>query len=561
MVLVFTTICLIILLGLLGWVTSNARLTQRHCQYTRSIAAAEAATEKVLTAISTDYKYQGQGYVLANLDTYRHMYPTSSENPAWADFSFMNLQGTADRTYVQYTPGNSFKVLSAQYQGLKGFANTFQIISNARDVNSAASVIGAVQQQIQLSTIPLFQFAMFYNLDYECNALPNITVTGPVHCNANIYLTPVNTLTFNSDVTATGTIYTTPKSGNGCGNPAGTIIFNGAHDSKVSTLSLPIGTNNSAAAVREVVEIPPGGEAANSSLGAQRYYNKADMVILVKDASVVVTSGLANNFSTVVPWLQATNFIRTNITFTNQREKKVIKAVEINIGNLSQWNATNTLISPSLPTGNIRTIYVADLRTMGTNQPGIRLVNGQTLLPQGLTVATPDPLYIQGHYNCPTANLSTTNTTGSLPASIAADAITVLSPSWNDANSTAAMSTRVAADTTVNAAFLAGIVETTTANGYSGGVENFPRFLEEWTNRTLTYNGSMVVMFQSKFATAPWVNIGIYYNPPIRNWAFDQNFSDPTGSKLPPATPSASTLVRGSWRVAQPRSTNTVVSL
>ena len=85
LVLVFTTICLIILLGLLGWVTSNARLTQRHCQYSRSVAAAEAATEKVLTAISTDYKNLGQGYVLANLDTYRHMCPTSSEDPAWGD--------------------------------------------------------------------------------------------------------------------------------------------------------------------------------------------------------------------------------------------------------------------------------------------------------------------------------------------------------------------------------------------------------------------------------------------------------------------------------------------
>src|SRR5207302_2811518 len=89
----------------------------------------------------------------------------------------------------------------------------------------------------------------------------------------------------------------------------------------------------------------------------------------------------------------------------------------------------------------------------------------------------------------------------------------------------------------------------------------FSALLEEWTNKTLTYNGSMVVMFQSKFATAPWVNIGIYYNPPTRNWAFDQNFSDPTGSKLPPATPAASTLIRGTWRVAQPKSTNTVVSL
>ena len=93
-------------------------------------------------------------------------------------------------------------------------------------------------------------------------------------------------------------------------------------------------------------------------------------------------------------------------------------------------------------------------------------------------------------------------------------------------------------------AFLAGVVQTTSSS-YSGGVENFPRFLEEWSNKTLTYNGSMVMMFESRYATAPWVNINIYYNPPIRNWAFDRNFQEVWG--LPPATPCAYALLRGRW--------------
>src|SRR5437660_596272 len=106
-VLVFTTVCLIILLGLLGWVTSNARLTQRHCQYNRALAAAEAATEKVLTAISTDYKNQGQGYVLTNMSHYRDMYPTAAEDPAWANYSFMDVSGQTNRTHVGYTPSTN----------------------------------------------------------------------------------------------------------------------------------------------------------------------------------------------------------------------------------------------------------------------------------------------------------------------------------------------------------------------------------------------------------------------------------------------------------------------
>ena len=309
-----------------------------------------------------------------------------------------------------------------------------------------------------------------------------------------------------------------------------------------------------------MVEIPPLGESPSSTLGRQRYYNKSDLIIVVNSNTVQLTSGLLNNFSTTIPWLQATQFLRTNVSFTNQRENKKINATEIDIGRFIAWNATNKALRPILPAGDVRTIFVADQRPQSAaTEPGIRLIDGQLLPPQGLTVASPNPVYIKGDYNCPDAFLGTTNTSASLPASIAADAITILSPAWDDTKSAGALSSRVALDTTVNAAFFAGIVQTAPATGYSGGVENFPRFLEDWTGKTLTYNGSMVVMFDSQFATAPWVGTGGYYNPPIRNWAFDNNFLDPT--KLPPVTPAAYLLVRGNWRVAQPGSTNVLVTL
>ena len=78
-------------------------------------------------------------------------------------------------------------------------------------MNSPLPVKAAVEQQVQLTLIPIFQFAMFYNLDYECNALPVMNVTGPVHCNGDIYLTPINTLTFSNDVTCTKTIIVRQK--------------------------------------------------------------------------------------------------------------------------------------------------------------------------------------------------------------------------------------------------------------------------------------------------------------------------------------------------------------
>src|SRR6185503_15113268 len=262
------------------------------------------------------------------------------------------------------------------------------------------------------------------------------------------------------------------------------------------------------------------------------------------------------NFATVIPESQATQFVNTGVQFYNKRESKTVKATQIDIGKLAQWNGTNTLLRPILPLRDVRTVYVVDMRTQsGTTEPGVRLVNGQSLLPKGLTIATPHPAYIKGNYNVPDAYLGTLDTSATVGASVVADAITILSSAWNDANSASGLGSRIAANTTVNAALLAGIVQTISGS-YSGGVENFPRFLEDWGGRTLTYNGSMVVLYESQQAIGAWRGTGAgpsgpdIYNPPNRNWAFDTNFRDV--AKLPPATPCVRALVRGSWAMVKP---------
>jgi hypothetical protein len=195
---------------------------------------------------------------------------------------------------------------------------------------------------------------------------------------------------------------------------------------------------------------------------------------------------------------------------------------------------------------------VDDLRPdVSGREPGVRLYNGAELPANGLTVATPEPIYVQGHYNAPSSVRGRLDTTGTKPASLVGDAITVLSTSWLDSqNGGTTPGNRAAGDTTVNAAFLAGIKETAlrelgTREGYSGGVENFTRLLENWSGRTFTYNGSMVVMFYSKIATGWWTGTGSYYSPPRRNWAFDVNFLD--ARKLPPGTPCVRSMIRGQW--------------
>jgi len=555
-VLALGTAGLLILGGTLGWVHANSTMSQRNNEYFRTVAVAEAATEKTIAHLAYDYQQDGESLVLNSVDRYRASVPTAAEDPTFSRYVLSDGQGNNNRTCVVNVPPNEFRVLTAQYRGLRGYGTAFHVISNARETGSRFNITAAVRQDIELATIPLFQFAIFYNLDLEVNPGPSMIVTGPVHANGNVFLEPQATLSFTGDVTSAANILNYKKPGDPTQRTRGTVVFGGEHDGGVSTLNLPIGTNNSPAAVREVVEAPPAGEAATSKMGRERFYNKADMIIIVSNAAVRVTSGIINDRATTIGAPHYNKFLATNVTFYNQREAKWVKAVQIDVAGLKEWNRTNTLLRPILPLGDVRIVYVDDRRTQASStEPGVRLIKGETILPQGLTIATPDPLYVKGHYNCPVSARGTTNTADTLPAALIADAITILSPAWNDANSDDPLGSRIASDATVNAAMLAGIVQTVT-NSYSGGVENFPRFLEDWAGRTFTYNGSMVVMYDSRYAVGAWRGTGSaigIYNPPTRRWAFDQNFR--TVTKLPPGTPSVRALIRGSWAMIRPNNT------
>ena len=551
MVMGFVGLGLLIVGGALTWTANSARQTDRNNQYFTCVAAAEAATEKVLARMNYDYMTQGAAVVAANIDVYRALVPTTSESSAWANFTFVDASSTAGHSGVSNSVAWGFTALQSQYSGLQAYAATYSVKSSARPVSSPYPISAGVQQDFQIASIPIFQFAIFYSMDLEINPGPTMNVTGRVHGNNNIYIQPQATLTFQTDVTAAGNIMQGKSPLDPLTRAAGTIVFQGEHDSGVASLNLPIGTNNTPASVQAILNIPPSSESPSSPMGQQRFYNECDLIVVVSNSNVTVKSGLFNNFGTAIPSPQYGLFVNTNASFYNRREAKTVQTTEIDISKLRSWSATNTVLRASLGR-DVSSIYVADMRSQtASTESGVRVVNGQTLPPLGLTVATPNPLYVKGHYNAPAAYLGTTNTSTTLPAALIGDAISVLSASWNDANSSLALGSRNAGNTTVNAAFLGGIVP---SNGtyYSGGVENFPRFLEDWSGDAFTYNGSMVVMFYSQYATAPWQGTGStvgVYNPPARNWTFDLNFMDPT--KLPPATPQLRKTFRGQWALAR----------
>jgi len=573
-VLVLSACTMVILGGVLSWTTTNTTLSARNNEYFRTVAAAEAATEKVISAITHDYQTAGDLPVRNNVSNYKLKYPTASENAVWGNYQFSDGAGNGNRTWVEYIPPSEFRVLNAQYRGLFGYSSIFRVISNARDKTSRYNLTAGVWQDVETATIPLFQFAIFYNIDLEINPGPNMTVLGPVHSNQRIYVRPGATLTFEDDVTAAAEIFNNRKPGDPSSSGSGTLTFNGEKDSGVSSLNLPIGIDNSPAAVRQVIEVPPVGESPTSALGAQRLYNKADLVVTLTDGGTSIKSGRVNNFTSTinlagVPANQ--NWLSTS-TLYNRREAKTVQTVEINVGHLVNWNASTNNTLPyraGSSSRDVTIIHVDDKRSISAasgNQPGVVVKNGALLPPSGLTVVTPEPLYVHDHYNVKNTAASAPlygshNTAATKPAALMGDAITILSGLWLLPDTTygsKAFGSRLAQSTTVNAAILAGIVETVSGQ-YSGGVENFPRFLENWSGDSLTYNGSMAVMFPSQTATGLWQgtgsSIGIY-NPPTRDWAFDLNFRDP--AKIPPGTPSVRVLIRGAWAMVKPGTTDIV---
>jgi hypothetical protein len=572
LVMILLAVSLIVLGATLHRTSTTSSLTSRNNLYITSGSAAEAATEKAIALMMNDFQVDGDSRVSARLARYQTNVPTSTENPFWANFEFSDAQGNAGQTYVYRTDTNAntaFVDLQDQYAGLKGFCSNYRVISNVRPLNSAYTFTNAVQQDIQLSEIPIFQFAIFYNGLMEYTWCAPMTVRGRVHANGDIYVGSSADLSFNYTVTTTGKILSPAWDGHTPGEYSGKVTYSGTpapgYSTGVPTMVLPIGTSNSPSAIHEIINPPPPGEDPNSPMSFQRYYNKAGMLILVSNTTVNVVLKIRGTDPSPrsVNWSNAMYFVSTTNSFYDEREGMSNRVTQIDVGKFITWCATNVDVGLKfgMSTGDkLNIIYVGDFRTPTTSRfNAVRLVNGATLPSVGFTVATANPLYIWGVYNCPISSYqNTTNTTASAPSSVVCDALTILSPAWNDIPSTSYPSGghNPARTNTVNTAIIAGAVYSTGSSDttFSGGVHNLPRLLEKWTNIRLTLNTSMVCLYNSFTVTRQFQSPGIYYTAPTRDFNFDQNFTSP--DKLPPGTPGIRRLVRGSWCNPKPDSTN-----
>ncbi|HSI10616.1 MAG TPA: hypothetical protein VK961_01170, partial [Chthoniobacter sp.] len=259
--------------------------------------------------------------------------------------------------------------------------------------------------------------------------------------------------------------------------------------------------------------------------------------------------GYQTQTTTVDQGAYVTTNVVTQKTIYDKREVNNIPITDLNLG----------AIVPTLNdmTGFNGIIYMYD--TGAGDQKAIRVTNGGVLPDNGLTIATEDGLYVQGDYNTGTTTNSNLVPSNSNPganavttvanyttksAALVADAIMVLSNSWSDSNASSSVGNRNASNTTINTALIGGYVPSVDGgnngrSGYSGGMNNFPRFLESWSGDNMTFTGAFVSLYQSKKFTGSW-DTGDIYSPPTRYWYFDTMLL----SRVLPGIPSTGGCVR-----------------
>jgi Tfp pilus assembly protein PilX len=172
----------------------------------------------------------------------------------------------------------------------------------------------------------------------------------------------------------------------------------------------------------------------------------------------------------------------------------------------------------------------------------------------GLTIATENPVYVQGDYNCGSSPTCTGFNNPHVAAAVVADSFSFLSRNWNDVNSFkypydhASASSGTPKRNALTTWYRLGIVagkgqsfrqpvgySTPQDFGTDGGVHNFLRFVEDWGGQTLNYRGSILSMYYNRQGIGVYKCCTTVYSPPTRGYNFDVEFLQP--SLLPPRTP------------------------
>ncbi|HWY50584.1 MAG TPA: hypothetical protein VNW72_03795 [Chthoniobacterales bacterium] len=422
---------------------------------------------------------------------------------------------------------------------------------NVPALGTSTGTVTAKVRRIFSKTFDLpWTYAMIYMDDLEFQPTSSLTINGPIQGNAGLYIGTSNFTT--TDRVGFGSTYVNGFSPNDTYHSGSSTAPNFPTNEPPSQVSpfLPFGWSLSGSDnYHELIERPPS--SGTDTISSIRYYNQADYRILIDvNNNVTITDYTGAAITNGSEYNTITGAITTNQVIQDNRENSYVRlttvdlsSISSNLNKLKSWDHTGTggiiYISDTSAGTSVSTTYSGN--TVTTSKRGIRLKNGSTLpsdgttATSGMTLVAENPVYIQGDYNTggtpPSDSGTFTSPTASgytrKDAAVIADAINVLSGAWVDTNSDQSISKRIATSTTVNAALVTG--EVPSASGYySGGGENFVRFLEDWqkNSQTFTYYGSMVELFNSQQAIGHWNPSANVAKLPSQHWYYDTGYQD-----------------------------------
>ncbi len=180
----FIAISVLVLASIARWSSTSTRITARNNAFNSTVAAAEGATEVVIAQMNHDFLRQGLDN---NVNTYNTLLPGTMISNSWpADYEFSDGHGHKNLTDIVCTGWQNWTNVDSSFGGLYGMVNSYQVTANAKKLTGLYSVSAGVRQNIQLTAIPVFQFAIFYTMDLEINPSPAMIISGKTHSNGDI---------------------------------------------------------------------------------------------------------------------------------------------------------------------------------------------------------------------------------------------------------------------------------------------------------------------------------------------------------------------------------------
>lgn len=514
------------LIGLAALSTSDdeVNIAGNQMNETRAFYAAEAGLEVAAARLHdiTD----SLGVITGEVPT---GHGTINNNP----YSYKTVEIGSEKEHV---------LSNGSVSGMHARVRTFSITSTGYSPSNNAEV--AISQMFESVLIPITQYGIFSHDDLEMNLSSDMTFLGRVHTNGNLWIQTTATAYFDSYLSAHGNMYHGRKSPGSTYN--GDILVKDGYGSYVSMKEDPsdwLDANDShwydssivrwdgrvqdSTHVQVRFQLPLINsdedpykiiEPAEGNKNPDSYEH--DATIKIVDGKVYQKVGeVWSNITT--DWENLGIVTRTGDKFYDDREDEWVDVTDFDIKKMYDQGYS--------PTNGI--IYFSD--TWG-DYPALRIKNASTIQDSiGITIASENPVYSQGDFNKEVKK----------PASIISDAFTVLSSNFDDTKSTLAKEDREAISTIINAAIITGN-QPASATTYTGGAENIIHFLENWSDKTLTFTGSLVNLWSSKQSLGAYSTA--YFNAPNFIWSYDQMFDYAITS--PPGVPTIELLLRTGWK-------------